>query len=102
VLHPKLTVNPGIGPPGFVTQVNGVGFPPNTPLTVTWSVGVGSTQVTTSATGTFSVQLLVMSEDMPGNRFAQVPTFPTAIAPFLVVPGSLQPGGDDFSLLYSR
>ena len=100
--HPKLTVNPGIGPPGFVTEVDGTGFPPNTPLTVTWSEGIGSAQVTTSAAGTFSVPLLVMSEDQPGNREAQVATFPTAKAPFLVVPGSLQPGGDSFSIVFNR
>jgi len=100
--HPKLTVNPGIGPPGFVTQVDGTGFPPNTPLTVTWSVGIGSVQVTTSAAGTFSVPMLVMAEDRPGNRNAQVATFPKAKAPFLVVPGSLQPGGDSYSIVFNR
>ena len=69
---------------------------------MTWTVGVGSAQVTTSATGTCSAQMLVMSEDQPGNRDAQVATFPSAKAPFLVVPGPLQPGGDDFSLVFSR
>jgi len=101
-LHPKLTANPALGPPGFVTEVSGTGFPPKTSLTVTWSVGPGSVKVTSSATGAFSIQMLVMTDVEPGNTNAQVTTYPTAKAPFLVVPGSLQPGGDDFSVVYDR
>src|SRR5262249_18060437 len=47
---PVLSLNPGLGPPGFVTVVTGTGFPPNADVIVSWLGAPGSTTAHTDAT----------------------------------------------------
>jgi hypothetical protein len=94
--HPKLRVDPAIGPPGFVTQASGSGFPPNVQVTLSWVPGIGRWSVRTDAKGAFTASVFVFPNDRTGmrallaapvskGRFAQAQTR------FLCVPGSLQP-----------
>jgi PKD domain len=99
---PVLTVNPGIGPPGIVTQFSGQNFPDNTVITLQWSPGIGSTVVTSGPTGALSGTMLVMYRDQIGNRDLVAVGFPTAVAPFLVVPDSSDPAGSSDQFLFRR
>ncbi len=67
----RLTVEPPIGPPGIVVMATGTGFPPNAPVSLTWSVGITATPlapVVSDATGAFTAQVLVMPKDRLGQR----------------------------------
>jgi len=98
---PALILNPGLGPPGTIVTVTGTGFAPNTPVTVAWSVSSGSVVITADAHGNLPPrQLVLLTPDVLGPRFAEASSTPQATAPFLVVPGSDEPGGDDASLLF--
>lgn len=99
---PTITLNPAVGPPGMVTQLTGSGFPAITTVTVTWSPGIGSVTVQTDAFGGFTNWLLILPRDVLGDRQSVAAGYPTAVAPFLVVPPSVEPGGADPSLLYRR
>jgi Tol biopolymer transport system component len=97
VLRPTLTVNPGIGPPGFVTLAEGTGFPPGATVTLAWRPGISENLiVTVDGAGRFRTQVLVFYKDQLGpRRLVAVRRTGTAFgqvgADFLVVPGSLQP-----------
>jgi PKD repeat protein len=98
---PTLILNPGLGPPGTIVTVTGTGFTPNTAVTVAWSVSSGSVVITADAHGDLPPTLLVLlTPDVLGPRFAEASSTPQATAPFLVVPGSDEPGGDNASLLF--
>jgi PKD domain len=98
---PKLILNPGLGPPGTVVTVTGSGFRPNTPVTVAWSVSSGSVVITADAHGNLPPSsLVILTPDVLGPRFALASSTPQATAPFLVVPGSQEPGGDNASVLF--
>lgn len=91
----ELFVEPALGPPGFVTSVRGVGYPPG-PVTVRWTGGVGQVTATAAADGTFSVPLLVLPNDRLGQRSVVAEAGPVSLErPFLVVPGTVQPSGRD-------
>jgi hypothetical protein len=99
---PTLTVNPGLGPPGLVTQFSGQDFPANTAITVQWSPGIGSAVVTSSSTGTISGSILIMYHDEIGDRVLAAVGYPTATAPFLVVPSPEEPAGSSDQFLFRR
>jgi hypothetical protein len=87
-----LTLNPRLGPPGFVTGVVGTGFPPGA-VQLDWSGGVGRTMAIAGPDGTFSTRVLILPRDRLGPR-ALVATGQggvTAYDGFLVVPSSVQP-----------
>ncbi len=95
-----LILNPPIGPAGFVTIAHGVGFPPDAPVALSWSVGITATAlapVFTDSTGAFAAQVLVLPGDAPGPRTLRaIVTLPgvaptPATAPFLVIPGTGEP-----------
>jgi hypothetical protein len=94
-----LSLNPGVGPAGFVTVVTGTGFPPNSDVVVAWQGPPGTATAHTDATGLFTVGLLVMPNDDPGPRSAVAPGFPGVAAPFLVVPSSVQPPSPNRELI---
>lgn len=98
---PTLTVYPVLGPPGAVTLARGSGFPANTALTLVWQTGIGSTRVTTDATGAFKVFILIFQHDQLGPRFL-VPVGYNVKARFLVVPASVDPGGSDAQVIFRR
>ncbi len=93
--HPKLTVDPAIGPPGFVTKAVGSGFPPNVQVTLSWKPGIGTQPVRTDGNGSLETPVLVFPQDQTGARVlraAPVSTgrFARVDAKFLCVPGSVQ------------
>ncbi|MEH1013097.1 VWA domain-containing protein [Micromonospora sp. CPCC 206060] len=100
VLAPTVTLDPAIGPPGFVTTAVGTGFPPGSQVRLRWAPGITTTPdtVTVGADGTFRTPMLILRKDTLGLReltatrvsgatFAPV----RATAPFLVVPRGLAP-----------
>ena len=88
-----LVVDPGLGPTGAVARVTGSGFAPG-PVTLSWQPGNGGTAATADAAGTFQVYVLVLPKDIIGPRqlVATISGVIQATAPFLVVPGTVQPG----------
>ncbi|HEX4704193.1 MAG TPA: HYR domain-containing protein, partial [Pseudonocardiaceae bacterium] len=97
--QPALTVDPTIGPQGFVVHATGSGFPPGATVLLTWSPGISQTldQVTVAANGTIDTPVLIFHHDqvgprvlvaapVNGTRFGQVSS-----PSFLVVPEGIEP-----------
>ncbi len=98
---PALILNPAVGSPGTIVTVTGHGFRPNTPVTVSWTVSTGSVVITADAHGNLPPRtLLILTPDVLGPRFAEASSSPPATAPFLVVPSTSEPGGDNAGLLF--
>lgn len=96
-VEPSLELDPPLGAPGFVTVATGRGFPDGEDVVVEWDPGVGSAGAVPDADGRFRVPLLVLPRSEPGPRTARgvIPgddVLPEPEAPFLVVPGTVQPG----------
>lgn len=94
----RLDLEPPVGPPGTVVVVEGSGFPPNTPVRLTWSLGITPhlPDVMTDATGAFHVQVLVFHHDVVGPRDLQADpvdgqAFPPVAQTMLVVRPSAVP-----------
>lgn len=88
----RLTVDPGLGHPGFVVQASGSGFRPLADIVLTWVPGIGQVQARSDAAGSFRVAVLVFPHDLPGPRQLRGSDgTTTAVAEFLVVPDSGQP-----------
>lgn len=98
-LAPALELVPPLGPTGFVTTAVGTGFPPDVDVTLTWDPGIGTSMVRTDAGGNLNTPVLVLPNDVIGPRalVAAVPPVPglevapVVPAPYLVVPGTVQP-----------
>jgi hypothetical protein len=93
--HPKLKVDPALGPPGSVTKASGSGFPPNVDVRLAWQPGIGAWTVHTNAEGTFETSVLVFPQDVSGERVLRATPvskgrFDKVDAEFLCVPGSVQ------------
>jgi PKD repeat protein len=98
---PKLILNPAVGPPGTIVTVTGTGFRPNTAVTVSWTVSTGSVVIVADNNGNLAPSpLLILTPDVLGPRFARASSTPPATAPFLVVPATSEPGGDNAGLLF--
>jgi hypothetical protein len=81
--------------------VTGRGFRPNAPVTVSWTVSTGSVVIVADKNGNLRPStLLILTPDVLGPRFAQASSTPSARAPFLVVPATSEPGGDNAGLLF--
>ncbi|MCB5168480.1 DUF11 domain-containing protein [Streptomyces bambusae] len=100
VRAPKLVLDPVLGPPGSVPRALGSSFPPGVTVRLVWSKGVtvAAAPVVVRADGTFSAPVLVLVQDALGDREltasharAGRPLFRPVRAPYLVVPGVLQP-----------
>jgi hypothetical protein len=104
--QPSVALNPPIGPPGFVTNVVGTGFPPNSPIVdLNWARPALTSPlpkvITTDANGSFSYPVLIFYHDGIGPRVIQaIVANPfgdqagsaiEADAPFLVTLGRPQP-----------
>lgn len=99
--HPMLALNPALGPPGTLVSVTGSGFPANSAVTVKWSVSTGSVIIHSDGSGDLGPTILpILVPDVLGPRQAVASGIPPASAPFLVVPGSAEPGGDRGSYLF--
>jgi Tol biopolymer transport system component len=99
IRQPVVTVDPGVGPPGFVIRATGTDFPPGAAIRLTWSAGISQTpgELTAGPDGRFDAQVLIFHHDQLGVR-SLVSTslsgsrFGTMLSnPFLVVPGTQQP-----------
>ncbi len=96
----QLVLDPPIGQPGIVTMVEGSGFPPNSPVVLTWSPGItpGTDPVLTDDRGRFRVPMLVFHNDLTGPRELQAApfdgtSFPPVAATMLVTrPSAVPPG----------
>jgi hypothetical protein len=80
--------------------LTGTNFPANTMVVVQWNRGIGSVAVGSGPSGQFTAQLEVFPHDQEGNRNAVAAGFPTAVAPMLVVPSAVEPGGSNIAILY--
>jgi hypothetical protein len=83
----ELTLDPPTGPPGIVTIAVGKGFPPNTEITLDWTVGIDQRRppVVTDDLGAFRTQVLVFHHDVEGPRDLLVsPVNGTAFLPIAV------------------
>jgi hypothetical protein len=98
---PTLVLNPALGPPGTLVTVTGSGFPDNSTVIVSWSVSSGSVPIHADGSGNlFPTVLPVLVPDVLGPRFAVASSTPPAQAPFLVVPGSSEPGGHEGTYMF--
>jgi Tol biopolymer transport system component len=100
VRRTTLEIDPEIGPPGTVVVATGTGFPANTPVDLSWTVGITPVPlepVYSDDTGRFVAQVLVLPRDRMGKRslVGAVSLPGTGWQPpkaaFLVVPGSGTP-----------
>ncbi|MFJ7214228.1 translocation protein TolB [Amycolatopsis sp. NPDC098790] len=99
IRQPVVTVDPGIGPLGFVPRVTGTDFPPGATVRLAWSAGISATPglVTVGADGKFQAQFLLFHHDLIGPRTLSVasvigPKFQTVQSnPILVVLRTEQP-----------
>ncbi|SEF22021.1 WD40-like Beta Propeller Repeat [Amycolatopsis pretoriensis] len=74
IRQPVVTVDPGIGPLGFVPRVTGTDFPPGATVRLAWSAGVSATPglATVGADGKFQAQFLIFHHDLIGPRTVSV------------------------------
>ena len=93
-----LTLDPPVGPPGFVTIAVGSGFPPGALVALSWDRGINAKTdpVPVGPDGQFRVGVLVFYNDVEGSRNLAATSaggakFPKTTAPFLVVVPSAQP-----------
>jgi hypothetical protein len=99
IRQPVLTVDPGAGPPGFVTRAVGRDFPPGARIRLQWSIGISETpgEVTIRPDGTLDAQVLIFPKDTRGVRTVLAgpvngPRFGEVRSnPFLVVARTLKP-----------
>jgi hypothetical protein len=77
---PTLTVNPGVGYGGEVTEVHGSGFPPGVTVTLEWLPGIGTVAAPVAPDGTFTVGFLVFPHDRIGARLVHAQGFPATVA----------------------
>ena len=90
-----LEVEPRLGPGGIVAAARGTGWPEGT-VQLRWSPGIGAFTATVGVDGTFSVPVLVFHRDVLGPRtLSATDGRVSATTPFLVVPSSVQPSGQD-------
>ncbi len=104
--QPSVALDPPIGPPGFVTNVVGTGFPANASIVfLNWGAPALRSplpkNIKTDANGSFQFPILVLYHDLLGPRMLQaIVANPfgdragsaiEADAPFLVTPGRSQP-----------
>jgi hypothetical protein len=100
---PQVRLDPALGPPGVVTRLSGSNFPPGALVVVSWDRGITQRldPVAVNPDGTFTIDVLVFHHDQLGPRKLAVvaapggATFVDNSAPFLVVPGPIQPTAPD-------
>jgi hypothetical protein len=101
---PVITLTPTVGSPGTIVTVTGTRFPRNHSVTVSWSTNTGSYTETTDAHGNLPAhEIFVLIPDVLGPRFATATSggsTPVAKAPFLVVQGDGEPGGNSASVFF--
>ncbi|WP_052668054.1 delta-60 repeat domain-containing protein [Nitriliruptor alkaliphilus] len=93
---PQLFLDRPLARPGDVVVATGDGFPASTPVRLTWDRGLGVTTALADGSGAIRAPVLVFRRDVTGVRELQARISEAedivAETPFLVVPGSIQPG----------
>jgi Abnormal spindle-like microcephaly-assoc'd, ASPM-SPD-2-Hydin/WD40-like Beta Propeller Repeat len=69
--QPRLSVNPGVAPPGQVTQVTGSGFAAGQQVTLSWKPGLGQVSVVADKSGGFTTAMVIFPDDFTGPRVLQ-------------------------------
>jgi hypothetical protein len=90
-----LTLDPPIGPPGFVTVARGIGFPAGASVRLSWDRGIGTVNTKADAQGGLRVPVLIFLHDRLGQRNLTASgtggfTFVPASATFLAVAPPVQ------------
>ena len=89
---PHLAITPQVASGGDVTQVHGVGFPPNSAVILVWQPGIGLATAQVGPDGTFTTPFLIMPRDQTGPRVVQASGYPPSVAASLLVePGPSEP-----------
>ncbi len=94
--RPTIVLVPTVGDPGTIVEITGAGFPPGGNVTVAWSQGSGRFTETADSHGNLPPRRIsILRPDILGPRQAKATVQgnpATASAPFLVVPGTAEPG----------
>ena len=98
-----LTINPQVVAAGDVTQVHGVGFPPNASVILEWEPGIGIVTAQVGPDGTFTTPFLVIPNDQIGTRLVQASGFPATVSASLLVElGPAEPPSADGEWIFRR
>lgn len=102
--NPVLRFEPPVGQTGRLTVAVGSGFPPDSPVTITFTGFPASWAVAADGAGNFRRSILILPHESLGPRtgVAQTPGQPPGSAPYLVVAAPAQPSGFPFSQLVAR
>ncbi|HWM20061.1 MAG TPA: choice-of-anchor D domain-containing protein [Ilumatobacteraceae bacterium] len=94
---PTLEAFPPVAAPGQVTTLIGDGFPPSTPIEMVWEAGPEVFSITSDATGSFKLPVLILVNTLLGPRIvsavAQPGRFDQVDTDLLIVAGTIQPQG---------
>lgn len=98
-----LVLDRTVGPPGSALVARGTGFQPG-PVSLTWVPGIGAFETVAGADGTFETSVVVLMDARVRGPRSLVAVGPatSANAPFLVVPGSMHPGGRSADIVHRR
>lgn len=111
-LEPSIEVLPASGPAGYTTQVRGQDFPPGSQVVLRWDRGIEAGRefvVEVLADGTFAEYLLILPNDLTGERSlsavvsGQAELYPEATADYMVAHGpGIPPQGNGSSIVRRR
>jgi hypothetical protein len=90
----RLTLDPGVSPPGQVTDVTGTGFLAGQHVTLSWDPGLGQVSVVANASGRLTAVMVIFPDDFTGPRVLQARDLTSkvlATVNFLVQQPSVEP-----------
>jgi hypothetical protein len=90
----RLTLNPGVAPPGQVTDVTGTGFLAGQHVTLSWDPGLGQISVVANGSGRLTAVMVIFPDDFTGPRVLQARDLSSkvlATVNFLVQQPSVEP-----------
>jgi len=90
----RLTVDPGVSPPGQVTDVTGSGFLAGQHVTLSWDPGLGQVSVVANGSGRLTAVMVIFPDDFTGPRVLQARDLSSkvlATVNFLVQQPSVEP-----------
>jgi hypothetical protein len=90
----RLTLDPGVAPPGQVTDVTGTGFLAGQHVTLSWDPGLGQVSVVANGSGRLTAVMIIFPDDFTGPRVLQAHDLSSkllATVNFLVQQPSVEP-----------
>jgi hypothetical protein len=90
----RLTVDPGVSPPGQVTDVTGSGFLAGQHVSLSWDPGLGQVSVVANGSGRLTAVMVIFPDDFTGPRVLQARDLSSkvlATVNFLVQQPSVEP-----------